>query len=151
MNNKIPTKLMFMREVKQAILDEYNTTRQPDKHITMEQCDEAEEEIEYEEHAPDQSELHAENLKIWLHENKIIHIVHIFHSDEAGRAEDDKMDSAGRYGKPPLMTVMKLGTTTTRVFQVLQRPTNDVEGYIIIEEEPLCLPEHDFSNEAKQG
>jgi hypothetical protein len=153
LDNKRPTRLMFIKEVKQAILDAYNTTQEEVNQITMEQCDNKEIEY-YRADDYEEGQLHAENLKQWLGENNIEHSVFMYHNDESDREEDSKRDTSGNFAAPPLYKISdyhnKKGTTRTRVLQVRQKPTNQVEGYIFIEEAALSIFDNeDFTIEAE--
>lgn len=153
LDNKRPTRLMFMTEVKQAILDTYNTTRDVVDQITMEQCNNKK--IEYYPTGDMEEGLrHAENLKMWLGENNIEHSVFMYHDDESDREEDSKRNKSGKFAAPPLYKVSdyrdKEGTTRTRVLQVRQKPTKQVEGYIFIEEAALSIFDNqDYTFEAE--
>eukprot|EP00984_Skeletonema_dohrnii_P024038 scaffold13148_cov84-Skeletonema_dohrnii-CCMP3373.AAC.4 len=153
LDNMRPTKLMFMSDVKQAILDTYNTTRDEVDKITMEQCNNKE--IEYYPTGHfEEGQRHAENLKQWLGENNIEHSVFMYHMDEDDREEDSKRNKSGKFAAPPLYKVSdyrdKEGTTRTRVLQVRQKPTKQVEGYIFIEEAALSIFDNqDYTFEAE--
>jgi len=151
LNDRRPTRLMFMPEVKQAILDAYNTTRDQVNQLTMEQCDK--DEIEYYPAGVfEDGQLHAENLKMWLGENYIEHSVFMYHDDESDREEDSKRDKSNNFAAPPLYKISDYDNEkgTTRVLQVRQQPTNQVEGYIFIEEaEQGIIDNQNFSIETE--
>lgn len=151
LNDRRPTRLMFMSEVKQAILDAYNTTRDQVNQLTMEQC-ENDEIVYYPAGYFEEGQLHAENLKMWLGENNIEHSVFMYHNDESDREEDSKRDTSNNFAAPPLYKISdyhnEKGTTT--VLQVRQKPTEKVEGYIFIEEAELGIfYNQNFSIEAE--